>query len=165
MVGKLPNKSFLAGIVYYLVDKVASITGNITSITNDIDSISVSSLFSDKPYLFEDTKLTLGSVSSTPTIPAYIKGVYNTRAFKALTAGYGLEIRVGSNCRLGSVSLIGGYASVTNSTITTSTRIFITPVNSDVFSHSVVPSVGSFEIYSSDPLDSSIINYLLIEAL
>lgn len=82
-------------------------------------------------------------------------------------AGTGLSIKTGSNCKMGTSVLVAGTVTVSTTAVTASSIIFLT--------HGVaggtlgVPSVGtivagtSFVINSSSALDTSTINWLIIE--
>lgn len=84
------------------------------------------------------------------------------------TAGNGVQIKEGSNARMGQLTLASGAAIVSNTSITSNTRVFLS--RSSVFGtagHLDVSSRTSgvnFRVRSSSSGDESVINYLLIES-
>ena len=82
-------------------------------------------------------------------------------------AGSGLKVKEGSNAKQGQAVLVAGTVTVANTSVTASSRIFLT--------HAVVggtigiPSIGtvtagtSFVINSSNAADTSTINYEIFE--
>lgn len=91
----------------------------------------------------------------------------NTGNLIVSTAGKGLQVKEGSNARMGSVVLVGGSATVANTSVTASTRIFLTsesPGGTIGFLSVSARSAGvSFAISSSNILDTSTVAWLLIE--
>lgn len=82
-------------------------------------------------------------------------------------AGGGLRIKEGSNAKMGVATLVGGTVTVSNTNITTSTRIFLTHQNSSGTPGFVIVSARNagtdFTITSSSGTDTSDIAWLLIE--
>jgi len=76
----------------------------------------------------------------------------------------GISIKTGSNKSVGTVSLVGGSASVINSQVNPNSIILVTKQNSS--SADPISSVeqfgGSFSIFSSSPADTSTVGYLVI---
>lgn len=84
------------------------------------------------------------------------------------TAGNGLYVKEGSNARMGQATLSGGTVTVNNTSITANTRIFLTPDGGTLTNVGFVwvsaRSVGnSFTITSSNVLDTSNVDWLLVE--
>lgn len=83
------------------------------------------------------------------------------------TVGKGLEIKEGSNARMGVATLVGGSAVVSNNTITANTRIFLTSQNVSGTPGYIYVSARtastSFTITSASALDTSTVAYLLME--
>lgn len=85
------------------------------------------------------------------------------------TAGKGLQIKSGSNARIGTGTLSGGTLAVANTSVTATTRVFLQDTNAgaltNVGSLTVVTSAGvGFTVTSTNVLDTSTFNYLLIES-
>lgn len=82
--------------------------------------------------------------------------------------GKGLKLKEGSNARLGQATLVGGTVTVSNTSVTSSTRIFTTRATTGGtaghLSYTISAGV-SFTINSSSGTDTSVINYLLIEGV
>lgn len=92
------------------------------------------------------------------------KGNLTTQA-----AGVGFKIKEGSNARMGTGTLSGGTATVSNTSVTANTRIFLSDQGGGVLANIGSLSVGtvtagtSFVVNSSNALDSSKFAWLLIE--
>jgi hypothetical protein len=85
-------------------------------------------------------------------------------------AGIGLQIKSGSNARIGTGTLSGGTLTVANTSVTANTRVFLTDTTSgaltNVGSLTVVTTAGTgFVVTSSNVLDTSTFNWLLVESL
>jgi hypothetical protein len=78
-----------------------------------------------------------------------------------------LSLKDGSNKRMGQAVLVGGTVAVSNTSVTASTRIFLSHANtSGTLGHLYISarSAGvSFTITSSSGTDTSTVNWLLIE--
>lgn len=84
-----------------------------------------------------------------------------------LQAGGGIEIKEGSNARMGQATLAGGSVVVANTSVTASTRVFVTRAtgpgaNASQVAVSVTAGV-SFTITSANALDNDTFNWLLFE--
>jgi hypothetical protein len=82
------------------------------------------------------------------------------------TLGKGIKIPTGANSRMNTATLAAGTVTVSNTTVTTSTFIFLsrTVLGGTAGSLSIsAQSAGSFTMHSSSGLDTSTIAYLLIE--
>lgn len=82
------------------------------------------------------------------------------------TAGKGLRVKEGSNARMGQSTLVGGTVTVSNTSVTANTRIFVSRYSSggtlgDLSTSIVVGT--SFTIQSSSGTDTSVINWMLVE--
>lgn len=87
----------------------------------------------------------------------------------ASTAGNGLQVKSGSNARIGTGTLSGGSLVVANTSVTANTRVFLQDTNAgaltNVGSLTVVTSAGvGFTVTSTNVLDTSTFNYLLVES-
>jgi len=86
-----------------------------------------------------------------------------------ITAGKGLSIKTGSNCKMGTGTLAGGTATVSTTAVTSSSLIFLSDAGGGVFANIGSLSVGtvtagtSFVVNSSNVLDSSNFNWLIME--
>jgi hypothetical protein len=93
----------------------------------------------------------------------------NTRASKlAVDKNFGLAISTATNGRLGQAVLVGGTVTVNNTSVTANTLIFLTDATSGgtlgTLSYSKIAGT-SFTINSTNVLDTSTVNWLLIEML
>lgn len=83
------------------------------------------------------------------------------------TAGNGFKIKEGTNARMGTSTLVAGTVTVSNTTITASTRIFLSGNNSSGTAGSLTVSarsVGtSFTITSTDGADTRSVAWVLFE--
>jgi len=82
------------------------------------------------------------------------------------TAGKGLQVKSGTGARAGTAVLVAGTVTVTNTTVTASTRIFLTvrTTGGTLGTLSYTLSAGaSFTINSSSVSDTSTVTYFLIE--
>lgn len=84
------------------------------------------------------------------------------------TAGNGLQIKEGSNARMGTAVLVAGTVTVSNTSITSNTRIWVgmkTPGGTVGASFVSTVTIGtSFVITSTSNLDTSTVAWLLVEA-
>lgn len=85
------------------------------------------------------------------------------------TAGGGLQIKSGSNARIGTGTLSGGTLAVANTSVTANTRVFLQDTSAgaltNVGSLTVVTSAGvGFTVTSTNVLDVSTFNYMLVES-
>lgn len=83
------------------------------------------------------------------------------------SAGFGLKIKEGSNARMGTAVLIGGTVVVSNTSVTASTRIFLTiQVPGGTLGSvyiSAVSAGASFTISSTSVIDTSTVAWLMVE--
>jgi hypothetical protein len=82
------------------------------------------------------------------------------------TAGNGLQIAEGANARMGTATLSGGAATVTNTSVTANTVIFIsraTTGGTEGHLSTAIDPGTDFDINSSSGSDTSTVNWLLIE--
>lgn len=88
---------------------------------------------------------------------------------KITQAGNGLQIKAGSNARIGTATLASGTVTVSNTSVTASTRVFIQDTGGSITnlgSNTVTISAGSgFTVTSTNILDSSTFNWILFESL
>ena len=112
------------------------------------------------------------TVTPTSVVTAAITGHGDVQAtagnLVATDVGYGLQIKEGSNARMGTATLSGGTVTVSNTSITANTRIFLT-TDGGTLTHVGSPYVSarsagtSFTISSSNVLDSANVDWLLVE--
>jgi len=80
-----------------------------------------------------------------------------------------LQIKTGVNSRLGTVTLVAGTATVANTSVTANTLIFLTEQTTGGtvgFTRVSAKVVGtSFTITSSNPLDTSVVAWMLVESI
>lgn len=83
------------------------------------------------------------------------------------TAGGGIQIKEGTNARMGVSTLVGGTVTVANTSVTANTRIFLTcqtPGGTPGFLRVSARSAGTnFTILSSSGTDTSVVGWLLVE--
>lgn len=85
------------------------------------------------------------------------------------SAGGGIAIKEGANARMGVVTLVGGTATVPNTSVTADTRVFLTAQNNGASGTPGTPRVSarvvgtSFTITSTSPTDTSTVAYELKE--
>jgi hypothetical protein len=98
-----------------------------------------------------------GSIIGTTQFSADLVGV---------TAGKGIKIKEGSNARMGTATLVGGTIAVSNTSVTASTRVFIsrsTTGGTEGTLSTTQINATSFTVNSSSGTDTSTVNWLLIE--
>lgn len=84
-------------------------------------------------------------------------------------AGKGLQVKEGSNARMGTATLVAGTVTVNNTSVTANTRIFLTIQSLGTVAVAKAIAVTartastSFTITSADATDTSVIAWLLIE--
>jgi hypothetical protein len=84
------------------------------------------------------------------------------------TAGNKLNIATGSNASIGTATLSGGTITVATTAVTASSKIFLTDATTGALTNIGTPTVGiivagtSFVINSSNVLDTSSVNWLII---
>jgi hypothetical protein len=83
------------------------------------------------------------------------------------TAGKGLLIATGANAKAGSGTLAAGTVTIANTSVTVSSMIFLTDIsggsNLGILSVGAVTAGTGFVVNSSNALDASTFNYLIIE--
>lgn len=107
-------------------------------------------------YLFAD-----GTWATTPN---------NTQGdLVAAVVGKGLQVKEGTDAKLGVATLVAGTVTVTNTSVTANSRIFIT-ANSTSTSHGSlavenIVVATSFDINSTDILDDATVAWMIVEAI
>ncbi len=83
------------------------------------------------------------------------------------TSGKGITLKTGSNCKIGTGTLIGGTVTITNTSVTSASIIFLQDTTSGALTNvgtmSVVAGSGSFIVTSTNILDTSTFNYIIFE--
>jgi hypothetical protein len=111
---------------------------------------------------------TLGYFVSCSTLRAGASAAVWVRLSPLDAAGVGLQIKEGANARMGIATLVAGGVTVSNTSVTANTRIFLTNNNTNAgavgFLYVSTRTVGaSFQIVSSNGADVSSVAWLLIE--
>ncbi len=89
---------------------------------------------------------------------------------EAVTVGKGLQIKAGTNGRIGTGTLVGGTLTVANTSVTANTRAFVTDTGGGVFANIgnltvVTTATVGFVVTSTNPLDTSTFNWILVESI
>jgi hypothetical protein len=83
------------------------------------------------------------------------------------TAGRGIKIKEGSNARMGQATLVGGTVTVSNTSVTANSRIFLTCAvvggTQGMLSVGTLTASTSFVINSSNGADTSTVNWFIME--
>lgn len=91
----------------------------------------------------------------------------NVNDFKITTAGKGLFVKEGANAKMGQAVLVGGTVTVNTTAVTANSRIQLTHAvvggTIGIVSVGTITAATSFVINSSNPLDTSTINWFIIE--
>ncbi|MBI0293309.1 hypothetical protein JBE04_02040 [Streptomyces sp. PRKS01-29] len=91
----------------------------------------------------------------------------STSDFRIATAGRGLMVAEGSNAKMGTATLSAGSATVSNTSVTSSSRIFLTcqtPGGTAGFLRVSARTAGtSFTITSSSGSDTSVVAWMIVE--
>lgn len=94
-------------------------------------------------------------------------GLTTTGNVTAAVAGSGVRIKEGSNARMGTGTLSGGTVTIANTSVTASTRVFLTRTGSGTSTGQLRVSAQtastSFVVTSTDNTDAGTFNYLLVE--
>lgn len=154
------DANLVAGSIVSIAEGTFSTTSNASSL-----------LFQTGSSEIATTKMTItsgGNVTVTGAITSTAGNVTATNGSLLLgTAGNGLQIKEGSNARMGTSTLSGGTIAISNTSAVTGDRIFITRVSGTAaeFGHlSYTISTGvSFTVNSTDAQDDSVINWLIIK--
>jgi hypothetical protein len=92
--------------------------------------------------------------------------IHNFGNYIMTQAGKGIQIKEGSNARMGVATLVGGTIAVANTSVTANTRVFIsrstTGGTEGTLSTTQIAST-SFTVNSTSGTDTSTVNWLLIE--
>lgn len=108
-------------------------------------------------------------IAFNPSTPGgtYYGYIDSTGDLSITTAGKGLKIKEGSNARMGVATLSSGTVTVSNTSVTSSTRIFLTPqtdsANSGAVWISARTASTSFTIKSSNASDNRVVAWQLVE--
>jgi hypothetical protein len=105
---------------------------------------------------------------STDTAPGIGWRMRSDGQFINATAGAGLSIKTGSNCKMGTGTLASGTATISTTAVTAASLIFLTDtqsgvVNIGILTVSAISAGVSFTVKSSNVLDASTFNWLIME--
>jgi hypothetical protein len=87
------------------------------------------------------------------------------------TVGNGIQVKGGSNAKIGSGTLVGGTVTISNTSVTTNSKIFVQDTTSGSLANvgSLVVSAKSagtsFTVTSSNILDTSTFDYFIVEQI
>lgn len=150
----------------YINDGVAPTTW---ATTGTIVGINTPSTFTGNFFDFRvNGGLSLLSGSSAGAITA-AGSLTTAGSVIASVAGGGLQIKSGSNARIGTGTLSGGTLTVANTSVTANTRVFLTDTTSGALTNvgnlAVVTTAGTgFVVTSTNVLDTSTFNWMLVES-
>lgn len=109
-----------------------------------------------------------GAIGGTTPASGAFTSVNATGNISTTVAGSGLVIKSGSNARIGTATLSGGTVTVSNTSVTANTRVFLQDTSgstTNVGSLTVTTSPGSgFTVTSTLALDTSTFNWHLVES-
>jgi hypothetical protein len=96
--------------------------------------------------------------------------VYATNSqIQAATAGYGYSVKSGSNCKMGTATLVAGTVTVSNTTVTSNSLIFLTAQSSSGTAGEIYISAKtvstSFVITSTSSTDTRVVAWLIMEEM
>jgi hypothetical protein len=110
-----------------------------------------------EPYQYDVSGLATQKMSQL-TLTSYLD---------VASAGDGIRIAEGSNAKVGTASLSGGTVTVTNTSVTSSSLIFLTDTSGGTKVGALhldgISAGASFTVKSTNSSDSSSFNYLIIE--
>lgn len=157
----LQSNSVLAG-----TSNTAGATFNIAGSQSTGTGVGGSLVFQVSPA--GTTGSTVNALSAALTIDSTLTSTFAGNIV-AGTAGNGLQVKSGSNARIGTGTLSGGTLAVANTSVTANTRVFLQDTNAgaltNVGSLTVVTTAGTgFTVTSTNVLDTSTFNYLLVES-
>lgn len=117
----------------------------------------------------------VNTVSGVATFTEAMKissGTFNVQVsagnFIINTAGKGLQVKSGSNARIGSATLVAGTVVVSNTSVAAGTLVFLsvsTAGGTQGFLSSTKSNGVSFTITSTSNTDTSVVNWLLVESI
>jgi len=136
---------------------------------------SVSQIWYNAGVTFDGYKFQIdeGSSASGSKIFQVIGGAGGTTSYLTVKKGgavavpYGLQVKEGSNCKQGVATLVGGTVTVSNTSVTANSRIFLTAQSdggTPGFLRVSARTAGtSFTITSSSGSDTSVVAYQIFE--
>lgn len=85
-----------------------------------------------------------------------------------ITAGAGFSVKTGSNCKMGTGTLSGGTVTISNTSVTANSVIFLQDTSSSLTNVGVLSVTAkvagtSFTVSSTSALDTSTFNYIIYE--
>jgi hypothetical protein len=115
-----------------------------------------------------------GSSAATTNYAFYSNGGYDYALYASsgdiaiAEAGKGLRVKTGSNARIGQATLVGGTVTVSNTSVTANTRIFVTVSTAGgTQGHLSTSKVAntSFTITSTSGTETSTVDWFLVESI
>jgi hypothetical protein len=148
--------------------RLVLLTGGNAFDVGDIDN----AMNSDLNLFAGGTGLIHGNVNGTDYFLVRAGNVDASAAnVRVTTAGKGLQVKEGSNARLGTATLSGGTVTVSNTSVTASTRILLTVQSLGTVAAPKAVAVTarvngtSFTITSADATDTSVVAWHLVEGI
>jgi hypothetical protein len=152
---------------YYSNVGPGSGSSNVVDTIGTIDSVAPSS---DGAVIFGSALIMQAASASEPglvtTAAQTMAGNKTLSGGMTLPIGAKILIKEGSNARMGQATLVAGTVDVANTSVAASTRVFLscaTPGGTQGFLSSANTAGVKFTINSSDPADTSVVNWLLID--
>lgn len=110
------------------------------------------------------------TTSASEVLRATYNNVFTTNApLTVNTAGFGLQIKSGSNCKIGKSTLSAGTVTVTNTAVTANSIIFLTSQSDGGtpgwLRVTAKTTNTSFVITSSNALDTSSVGWIIVEGI
>lgn len=106
-------------------------------------------------------------VNSVQTTNGFIQSAGTGSPVDVSTAGFGLQVKEGSNCKQGTAALVAGTVTVANTSVTANSRILLTTQTPGGTAGFLVVSARvagtSFTILSSNAADTSTVAYEIFE--
>ncbi len=84
------------------------------------------------------------------------------------TLGFGLQVKQGTNAKIGRATLVGGTVTVANTSITTNSRIFITVSTAggtQGFLRTSLIAATSFTVTSTSVTETSVVDWMIVESI
>lgn len=112
--------------------------------------------------------INLNQVTDTQTPSTGILSVASSHV-AVTTAGKGFQVKEGSNAKMGQATLVAGTVTVSNTSVTANSRIFLsiaslgTVTIATEVAVTTLTAATSFVITSANVVDTSVINWIIFE--